>query len=88
MNFVRGTQCVRGACRVFLQSYTITALSTFFKEKTVIKAGDRLPGGKLWELAGEWENTCSLGANDVDIEKAVAGKRIVMFGVPAAFTKT
>ena len=54
----------------------------------MIKLGDKLPGGKLWELAGEWENTCSFGSNDVDIETAVAGKRIVMFGVPAAFTKT
>lgn len=54
----------------------------------MIQVGDKLPGGKLWELAGEWENTCSLGANDVDIEKAVAAKRIVLFGVPAAFTKT
>lgn len=71
-----------------MQSYTITALSTIFKENTMIQVGDKLPGGKLWELAGEWENTCSLGANDVDIEKAVAAKRIVLFGVPAAFTKT
>ena len=54
----------------------------------MIKAGDKLPGGKLWELAGEWENTCSLGANEVDISEATAGKRIVLFGVPAAFTKT
>jgi peroxiredoxin len=71
-----------------MQSYTITALSTIFKENTMIQVGDKLPGGKLWELAGEWENTCSLGANDVDIEQAVSGKRIVLFGVPAAFTKT
>ena len=54
----------------------------------MIKVGDKLPAAKLWELAGEWENTCSLGANEVDIEKETAGKRIVMFGVPAAFTKT
>ena len=54
----------------------------------MIKAGDKLPGGKLWELGAEWENTCSVGSNDVDIEQATAGKRIVMFGVPAAFTKT
>jgi hypothetical protein len=59
-----------------------------FKETLMIKVGDKLPGGKLWELAGEWENTCSLSANDIDIEQATAGKRIVMFGVPAAFTKT
>ena len=58
------------------------------KENHMIKVGDKLPGGKLWELAGEWENTCSLGANDIDIEQATAGKRIVLFGVPAAFTKT
>ncbi len=54
----------------------------------MIKTGDKLPGGKLWELAGEWENTCSLAAGDVDIEQSTAGKRIVMFGVPAAFTRT
>jgi peroxiredoxin len=54
----------------------------------MIKVGDKLPGGKLWELAGEWENTCSLGANDINIEAATASKRIVLFGVPAAFTKT
>ena len=54
----------------------------------MIKAGDKLPGGKLWELAAEWENTCTNAANDIDIEQATAGKRIVMFGVPAAFTST
>ena len=54
----------------------------------MIKVGDKLPSGKLWELGAEWENTCSVAANDIDIEKATAGKRIVMFGVPAAFTKT
>ena len=54
----------------------------------MIKVGDKLPGGKLWELGAEWENTCSVAANDIDIEKTTAGKRIVMFGVPAAFTKT
>ncbi len=54
----------------------------------MIKAGDKLPGGKLWELAGEWDNTCSLGADEVDIEKAAAGTRMVMFGIPAAFTRT
>lgn len=54
----------------------------------MIKAGDKLPGGKQWEPAAERENTCSVGSNDVDIEKATAGKRIVMFGVPAAFTRT
>ncbi len=53
----------------------------------MIKAGDKLPGGKLWELGGEWENTCSIGANGVDIQQAAAGKRILMFGVPTAFTK-
>jgi len=58
------------------------------KETHMIKTGDNLPGGKLWELAGEWENTCSLGANEIDIEQATVGKRIVLFGVPAAFTKT
>lgn len=54
----------------------------------MIKTGDKLPSGKLWELAAEWENTCAVGSNDIDIEQATTGKRIVMFGVPAAFTKT
>jgi len=54
----------------------------------MIGVGDKLPEGKLWELAGEWENTCSLGADEVNVQQATQGKRIVMFGVPAAFTKT
>ena len=54
----------------------------------MITEGEKLPAAKLWELADEWENTCSVAANDVDVDKAAAGKRIVLFGVPAAFTKT
>ena len=54
----------------------------------MIKEGDKLPAGKLWELAAEWEYTCSAASDEVDLDKATAGKRIVLFGVPAAFTKT
>ena len=54
----------------------------------MIKVGDKLPATKLWELPAEWENTCSVGANEVDVAQATQGKRIVLFGVPAAFTKT
>jgi peroxiredoxin len=53
-----------------------------------IKAGDRLPDGKLWELPVEWFAGCPTGPDEISVRDAVKGKRIVMFGLPGAYTKT
>lgn len=53
-----------------------------------LAVGDELPAlvlSEFKEVAGE---ACSIGPNAVDIAKASAGKTIVVFGLPGAFTPT
>jgi peroxiredoxin len=53
-----------------------------------IKVGDKLPAGKLWELPVEWFAGCPTAADEITMPDATKGKRIVMFGLPGAYTKT
>jgi len=53
-----------------------------------IKLGDRLPSGKLWELPVEWVAGCPVGADEIKMPDAAKGKRIVIFGLPGAYTPT
>ena len=54
----------------------------------MIKVGDRLPAGTLYEFVEVEGNGCSIGPNAFDIEKAAAGKKIALFALPGAFTPT
>ena len=54
----------------------------------MIKVGDRLPSGTLYEFVEVEGNGCSIGPNAFDIEKATAGKKIAIFALPGAFTPT
>lgn len=54
----------------------------------MIKVGDKLPGGTLFEYIEVEGEGCSLGPNAFDVSKAVAGKTIAIFGLPGAFTPT
>lgn len=54
----------------------------------MLKVGDKLPAGTLYEFIEVEGNGCSLGPNAFDIEKAVAGKTIAIFALPGAFTPT
>lgn len=55
----------------------------------MIKVGDRIPGGKLYEtLEFESKTGCPLGPKEVDVAAATKGKRIVVFAVPGAYTPT
>jgi len=54
----------------------------------MIKVGDKLPGGTLFEYIEVEGEGCSLGPNAFDIAKSTAGKTIVIFGLPGAFTPT
>jgi hypothetical protein len=58
------------------------------KERTMIKVGDKLPAGKLWELPVEWFAGCPTAADEIAMPLATQGKRIVLFGIPGAFTRT
>jgi len=52
-----------------------------------IQVGDRLPEGKLTETT-EFDpaNGCPMNPQPQDVLEQVKGKKIVIFGVPGAFT--
>ena len=53
-----------------------------------IKAGDRLPEGTLTEMIDVETPGCSIGPNNFSVSDLTKGKRVVIFGLPGAFTPT
>jgi len=53
-----------------------------------IKEGDRLPDGTLTELIETEREGCTIGPNAFNVTEQAKGKKIVIFGVPGAFTPT
>ena len=54
-----------------------------------IKAGDRIPDGKLSEST-EFDSAtqCAMPPKEVNVADAVKGKKIAIFGLPGAYTPT
>ena len=53
-----------------------------------IEVGQRVPEGTLSEFIEQETPGCTLGPNAFQVSKLAAGKRIVVFGLPGAFTPT
>ncbi|MCU0949828.1 MAG: peroxiredoxin [Burkholderiaceae bacterium] len=53
-----------------------------------IKVGDTLPEGQLSEFIEVETAGCSLGPNTFNVRDLVKGKKIVIFGLPGAYTPT
>lgn len=53
-----------------------------------IKVGDKLPEGTLTELIEQETPGCTIGPNNFNVSDLTRGKRIVIFGLPGAFTPT
>jgi glutaredoxin/glutathione-dependent peroxiredoxin len=53
-----------------------------------IKVGDKLPAGTLSEFIEVEGNGCSVGPNPFKVEDLTKGKKVVIFGLPGAFTPT
>ena len=53
-----------------------------------IKVGDRLPPGKLHEYNDTEQPGCPVGPREVDVQELTRGKKVVIFGLPGAFTPT
>ena len=53
-----------------------------------IKVGDRVPDGVLSEFIETAQPGCSVGPNKFNVADLVKGKKIVVFGLPGAFTPT
>jgi peroxiredoxin len=54
----------------------------------MLKIGDKLPAGSLQEFIEVEGNGCSLGPNTFDIAHLTAGKKVVIFALPGAYTPT
>jgi len=54
----------------------------------MIKVGDKLPSGTLFEFIEVEGEGCSIGPNAFDIAKSTAGKKIALFALPGAYTPT
>lgn len=53
-----------------------------------IRPGERLPEGKVQQYVETAGGGCSIGPNDFDVADRVRGRRIVIFGLPGAYTPT
>ena len=53
----------------------------------MIKIGDRIPDATLTEST-EFGEACPIGPKNVSVAESAAGKRIVLFGLPGAYTPT
>jgi peroxiredoxin len=53
-----------------------------------IKIGDRLPEGTLSEFIETETAGCSLGPNTFQVGELAKGRKIVIFGLPGAYTPT
>ena len=53
-----------------------------------IKVGDKLPTGTLSEFIETETAGCTVGPNEFKVDDLARGKKVVIFGVPGAFTPT
>jgi len=53
-----------------------------------IKIGDTLPEGKVQEFVEVESEGCSIGPNTFSVHDLAKGKKIVIFGLPGAYTPT
>ena len=53
-----------------------------------IKVGDKLPAGSLSEYIEVESAECKIGPNEFKIDDLTRGKKVVLFGLPGAFTPT
>jgi peroxiredoxin len=53
-----------------------------------IRVGDRLPDGALTEMVNVEKPGCVVGPNSFQVSDLAKGKKLVIFGLPGAFTPT
>ena len=65
-----------------------SALTRRPEEPALIQIGQKLPDATLKEFIDAETPGCSLGPNEFRVADLVRGKKIVVFGLPGAFTPT
>jgi peroxiredoxin len=63
------------------------AVQTCYWQRMSINIGDRIPDATLSEST-EFGDACPVAPTQVGVESALKGKRVVIFGLPGAFTPT
>lgn len=58
------------------------------EKNMTIKVGDRLPAGTLSEYIDVETEGCKIGPNQFQVGDLTQGKKVVLFGLPGAFTPT
>ncbi len=53
-----------------------------------IKVGDKLPAGTLQEFFEVEKDGCAIGPNPIKVDDLTKGRKVVIFGLPGAFTPT
>jgi peroxiredoxin len=64
------------------------AITETQERNMTIKVGDRLPDGTLQEYFDVEKDGCSVGPNPVQVGELTRGRKVVVFGLPGAFTPT
>jgi peroxiredoxin len=82
--FIQGLQTATRALAAYLQPYK----KHHRRPAMTIKIGDHLPDGTLSEFIETATEGCALGPNTFKVADLVKGKKIVIFGLPGAFTPT
>jgi peroxiredoxin len=54
----------------------------------MIKTGEHLPESTLYEFFDVAEGACAIGPNAMPVADITKGKKVVVFGLPGAFTPT
>ncbi|CAN5195894.1 peroxiredoxin [soil metagenome] len=54
----------------------------------MIKVGEHLPEATLYEFFDVAEGACAVGPNAMPVAEITKGKKVVVFGLPGAFTPT
>ncbi|CAB3763501.1 peroxiredoxin [Paraburkholderia humisilvae] len=54
----------------------------------MIKTGEKLPDATVFEMIDDERAGCTIGPNSFSVSQQTAGKRVVIFGLPGAFTPT
>ncbi len=54
----------------------------------MIKVGEKLPEGVLKEFIETEQPGCAIGPNEFKVQELARGRKIVIFGLPGAFTPT
>ena len=54
----------------------------------MIKVGEKLPDGALKEFIETEQPGCAVGPNEFQVGQLAKGKKLVIFGLPGAFTPT